>query len=156
MKRFAFIALLLGAAACGDKISGVGPPTPTTIPVTFSGGTITAQIAATSDARSNGLMNVTTLGANAGMLFVFGIDHSPANCAFWMMDTPTALSIAFIDSNMHVISTADMAAETTTFHEPPSACRYALEANQGWFASHGVVTGSVASFAIPAGTIIDP
>ncbi len=101
-------------------------------------------------------MNVTTLGADSGMLFVFGTDHAPADCAFWMQDTPTPLSIAFIDATMRVISIQDMAAETTTFHEPPSACRYTLETNLGWFSNHGVVVGSTVSFAIPAGTIVDP
>ena len=158
MKRFAVIALAFGAAACnrGD-IAGVATSTPaTTIPVAFAGGTITAQIASTDATRENGLMNVTTLGADAGMLFVFGTDHAPADCAFWMQDTPTALSIAFIDSTMKVINIADMAPETTTFHEPASPCRYALETNQGWFASHGVAAGATVSFALPAGTIVDP
>jgi uncharacterized membrane protein (UPF0127 family) len=156
MKRFAVIALALGAAACSGKGVTDSSTGPSTIPVAFTGGTITAQIASTSVARENGLMNVTTLGADAGMLFVFGTDHVPANCAFWMQDTPVALSIAFIDSTMKVINIADMAAETTTFHEPTSPCRYALETNQGWFTSHGVTAGSTVSFALPAGTIVDP
>ncbi|HEV8410024.1 MAG TPA: DUF192 domain-containing protein [Gemmatimonadaceae bacterium] len=156
MKRFAVIALALGASACSGKGVTDAGSTPPTIPVTFTGGTITAQIASTSAARENGLMNVTTLGADAGMLFVFATDHPPANCAFWMQDTPVALSIAFIDANMKVINIEDMAAETTTFHEPTSACRYALETNQGWFASHGVTAGSTVTFALPAGTIVDP
>ena len=45
------------------------------------------------------------------MLFVFGVDHIPANCGFWMKDTPIPLSIAFIDANMKVINVEDMAAE---------------------------------------------
>ena len=149
-------------AACGSKdktITQVTTPPDTLVTstsVVFPGGTITAQIAGTAAQRTSGLMNVTTLAANAGMLFAFATDHAPADCAFWMQDTPLPLSIAFIDSNMHVISLDEMAAETTTIHEPPSACRYAVEANQGWFTSHGVAAGTVVAFTLPAGTIVDP
>jgi uncharacterized membrane protein (UPF0127 family) len=145
-------------AACGGShadVAGVLPPATSTT-VSFPGGAITARIAATIAARDTGLMHVTTLAANAGMLFVFGVDHSPSGCAFWMKDTPLPLSIAFIDANLTVISVDEMAAETTTFHEPTRACRYALEANQGWFAAHGVAAGTIATFTLPAGTVIDP
>jgi len=156
MKRFAVIAIALGAAACDAKNSLVGPPVPTTISVVFAGGTVTARIAATDSARTAGLMNVSTLGANDGMLFVFGTTRVPSQCAFYMKDTPVPLSIAFIDVNMKVISTDEMAAQTLTVHQPPSDCRYALEANSGWFTSHGVVAGAMVTFTLPAGTIIDP
>jgi uncharacterized membrane protein (UPF0127 family) len=158
VKRLCALALVLGLAAC-TKDHGptqVTPPGDSTIAVSFPGGTITAKIAATSTTRAAGLMNVSTLGANSGMLFVFGTNHTPANCAFWMSDTPLPLSIAFIDSTLKVISIDEMAAETTTYHEPTSACRYALEANQGWFTSHGVAAGTTVTFSLPAGTIIDP
>jgi hypothetical protein len=157
MKRFALVAATIVAAACGGKdITGVGTPVPT-IPVTFSGGTITAFIASTSAARTNGLMGTTSLGANSGMLFVFAASHAPSDCAFYMKDTPTPLSIAFIDSTMTVINLDDMAAEDSiTLHKPARACQYAVEANLGWFASHGVAAGSTVTFALPAGTIVDP
>ena len=158
MKHFCALTIILGLAACspGHGPTQVTPPGDTTTAVSFPGGTIAARIAATFAARTAGLMNVTTLGANSGMLFVFGTNHAPANCAFWMSNTPLPLSIAFIDSTMKVINTDEMAAETTTYHEPVSACRYALEANQGWFTAHGVVAGSIVTFSLPAGTIIDP
>ena len=159
MKRLCALALVLGLAAC-TKDHGptqVTPPGDSTIAVSFPGGTITAKIAATSTTRAAGLMNVSTLGANSGMLFVFGVDHSPADCAFWMQNTPIPLSIAFIDANLNVINLDNMAAEDSiTLHKPTSACRYALEANLGWFTSHDVTTGTTVTFSLPAGTIIDP
>ena len=48
------------------------------------------------------------------------------------------------------------AGDTTTYHRPGVPYRYALEANQGWFASHGVAAGALAAFTLPAGTVIDP
>ena len=159
VKRLCALALVLGLAACTNDHgpTQVAPPGDSTIAVSFPGGTITAKIAATSTTRAAGLMNVSTLGANSGMLFVFGVDHSPANCAFWMQNTPIPLSIAFIDANMNVINLDNMAAEDSiTLHKPASACRYALEANLGWFTSHGVTAGTTVTFSLPAGTIIDP
>jgi uncharacterized membrane protein (UPF0127 family) len=158
VKHLCALAFVWCGAACstGHGPTQVTPPGDTTTAVSFPGGTITAKIAATFAARTAGLMNVTTLGANSGMLFVFDTNHTPANCAFWMSDTPLPLSIAFIDSTMKVINIDEMAAETTTYHEPTSACRYALEANQGWFTAHGVTAGTIVTFSLPAGTIIDP
>ncbi len=154
MKTLPSFAFVLVLSACSNRVT---PPGNTTIPVSFPGGTITAKIASTTASRDTGLMNVTALGANSGMLFVYGVDHSPANCAFWMHNTPIPLSIAFIDANMHVINVDNMAAEDSiTFHEPTSACRYALEANLGWFTSHGVAGGTTVTFSLPAGTVIDP
>lgn len=159
VKRLFALAFVLGLASCSSSHgpTQITPPADSTIAVSFPGGTITATIASTLAARTAGLMNVTTLGTNSGMLFVFGVDHIPANCAFWMKDTPIPLSIAFIDANMKVISLDDMAAEDSiTFHEPTSPCRYALETRLGWFASHGVAAGTTVTFSLPAGTIIDP
>lgn len=163
VKPLCALGFVLAIAACHKDstapLTVVTPPdsVATSTAVVFSGGTITAQIAATNTARANGLMNVSNLGANAGMLFVFGTNHAPSDCAFWMEDTPISLSIAFIDSTMTVINVEDMAAETTTpLHEPTSACRYALETNLGWFSAHNVTAGSTVTFTLPAGTIIDP
>lgn len=152
-RLLAFSFVVAAATACNSSPT---KPSTVTTNVVFPGGTIAARIASTATARDTGLMNVTTLGANAGMLFVFGVDHVPADCAFWMKDTPLPLSIAFIDANMKVINVDEMAAETTAFHLPTSSCRYALEANQGWMTAHGVAAGTTVSFSLPAGTVTDP
>jgi uncharacterized membrane protein (UPF0127 family) len=153
VKRLLALWFVVIAAACsGSPAAPWGPASA----VAFPGGTIAAKVASTIAARDTGLMHVTSLGANDGMLFVFGVDHVPADCAFWMKDTPVALSIAFIDANMKVINIDEMAAETTVFHQPTGACRFALEANKGWMTAHGVAAGTTVSFTLPAGTIIDP
>ena len=152
MKPLRVAALVLAAACHGDGATG---PAGRPINVTFAGGTISARVAADSAARDTGLMNVTSLGADAGMLFVFGVDHSWPD-GFWMKDTPLPLSIAFIDVNMKVINIDDMAPNTLTPHYASSPYRYALEVNQGWFTSHGVTAGTVVSFTLPAGTVTDP
>lgn len=144
---------LLAATACGDgKASATEPvPTPTTPTVTVNGATVTVSLAATRASREQGLMGVTTLGANSGMLFAFADDRQRF---FWMQNTPIPLSIAFIDVNKKIVMLEDMAANTTTAHGGPMM-RYALEVNQGWFASHGVTTGMTVAFTLPAGLVIE-
>jgi uncharacterized membrane protein (UPF0127 family) len=156
VKTIRVIAIALVAVACHKSDGGViGPSGGGPISVAFANGAISAKIAATSAARDTGLMNVASLGANDGMLFVFGVDHSWPD-GFWMKDTPIPLSIAFIDVNMRVINTDEMAANTLTPHYANAPYRYALEANQGWFTSHGVTAGALVSFTLPSGVVIDP
>lgn len=152
MKRTLVGVTLLALMSC-DRATAPAGSRP--IDVSFTGGTISARIAADSAARDNGLMNTTSLGANAGMLFVFGVDHSWPD-GFWMKDTPIPLSIAFIDVNMRVINTDEMAPNTLTPHYANAPYRYAIEANQGWFTQHGVTAGALVSFTLPAGLVIDP
>ncbi len=162
VKQLLALALVVVVAACGSKDSAVTqvttPPDTlvTTTPVMFPGGTITAKIAATVFARDTGLMKATSLAANDGMLFVFAVDQPSPPQGFWMKDTSVPLSIAFLDSNKVVINVDDMTPETLTPHYATRAYRYALEVNQGWLASHGVIAGTVVTFALPAGTIVDP
>ncbi|MBI3568790.1 MAG: DUF192 domain-containing protein [Gemmatimonadetes bacterium] len=139
-------------AACGDK-APLGPvvTVPPTIAVTFSGGVLTAEIAATPTQRDTGLMNRPSLGADRGMLFAYPYTQQPEFEAYWMQNTLIPLSIAFLDSTKKVINIEDMQANTTTLHYAKARFLYAVEANLGWFASHGVTAGAVASFTLPAG-----
>lgn len=146
----ALSAAVLAASACGSDASPTTPaPGPTT--VTINGATVSVTIAATRAARDQGLMGVTTLGADSGMLFAFADDRQRF---FWMKDTPIPLSIAFIDSNKKIVLIEDMSPNTLTTHGGPQM-RYALEVNQGWFAAHNITAGMTASFTLPTGLIIE-
>ncbi|MFI5311139.1 MAG: DUF192 domain-containing protein [Gemmatimonadales bacterium] len=151
------LAALGAIAACGDATTmPTTPPPPFT--VTFSGGQLTAAIAASASARATGLKGRHTMAADSGMLFVFAGDQAvpPSVIAvgFYMDSTFLDLSIAFLDSAKTVISTDEMQAATLTVHYPPRPYRYALEANKGWFTSHGVSAGVSAAFSLPAGTVL--
>jgi uncharacterized membrane protein (UPF0127 family) len=154
--RTLLCGLLVLVAAC-SKGDSTGPmPTPSAT-VTFAGGNITAEVAASAAARETGLMGRTSLGAGAGMLFVFAADQQPLFSAFWMKNTSVPLSIAFIDASQRVINVKDMAPfDTVNLARATAPFRYALEVNQGWFATHGVTAGASASFNLPAGTVISP
>lgn len=149
------VALLLLAVACSDSPSsppGSNPPIANT--VTLNGATVTVAVAATRTARAQGLMGVTQMAADSGMLFVFADDRQRG---FWMKDTPIPLSIAFLDASRKVTFLADLAPNSTTvvggFNAGPM--RYAIEVNQGWFAAHGVSLGVYATFSVPTGLVIE-
>jgi uncharacterized membrane protein (UPF0127 family) len=62
-------------------------------------------LAATSDQRQQGLMQVTDLGGRDGMLFQF---DAPTTGTFWMFQTVMPLSIAFFDDVGAFVSSTDM------------------------------------------------
>lgn len=91
--------------------------------------------------RQRGLMERTSLPADAGMLFVF---EEPTEGGFWMKDTLIPLSIAFIHDDGRILETLDMQpcdADPCPIYTPGSTYRYALEANLGFFDEHGVQSG---------------
>lgn len=162
--RYALVLCLLGAAACGSGDPLVVAPCtvdctpviPKAMTVAFAGGTVNAEIAATSAARSTGLSNRTSIAADSGMIFVFGQDRIPLFAPFWMHNTHFDLSIAFIDAQKKVINVEEMLKDTDINHFATATYRYAVEAPKGWFAAHGVVAGATVTFTVPAGVIVDP
>jgi len=152
----AFIAstLALALAACaGGGTPASQPPVSASPPwneasaVVFraAGGDearLAVEVVDTAEERRTGLMFRESLPENAGMLFVFEQDTQQG---FWMKDTTIPLSIAFIDAGGTVIDIQDMRPLDLTLHSPPSPYRYAVEANQGWFARKGVAAGAIAS-----------
>jgi uncharacterized membrane protein (UPF0127 family) len=99
---------------------------------------IRAEVAVTAAQRQQGLMYRRDLGAHEGMLFVF--PQAGTQC-FWMRNTPTPLSIAFLRDDGSVVNILDMAPHSEANHCSTEPVRYALEMNQGWFAKRGVKPG---------------
>lgn len=117
------------------------PATPQgpTIPLTFGDHVLHVEIADTDEERQLGLMHRTGLAPDHGMLFVYPSERMRG---FWMHDTRIPLSIAFADAQGRIVRIADMQPldESTTWSNRPAM--YAVEAEQGWFARHGVAVGS--------------
>lgn len=153
--RSASLAAVFAIAIAACSGDGATAPTPARNVVTLNGNTLTVAIAATNAARSQGLQGVTKMAADSAMLFVFS---DARQRAFWMKNTPIPLSIAFLDSTKKVIFMSDMTPYSETVVGGFNAARmqYAIEVNQGWFTAHGVTVGSVASFTLPVGLIIEP
>ncbi len=161
VKRILTIAIALSLVSCASKkaTDPIGPGGGTnTVTIAFSGGSILAEIAASPSTRSTGLKarSAASIGTNGGMLFIYPTDVDPSSIGFYMVDTPTPLSVIFIDANMKVMNGADMAPNSSTLHQAAGPFRFALEANLGWFDAHGVKLGNTVSFTLPAGTIVSP
>jgi hypothetical protein len=116
-------------------------------PLVVGQDTVLAEVAATEEMRSIGLMYRTVMAEDEGMLFVF---DSAGTYSFWMKNTELPLSIAFIDRSGKIVDIQDMAPQDErTLHAPPGPFLYALELNQGWFWNHNVRTGAQVRF-LPA------
>jgi uncharacterized membrane protein (UPF0127 family) len=93
--------------------------------------------------RSKGLMTVKDLKGYSGMVFVYAEDSQNS---FYMRNTPTPLSIAWIDAEGHVVSTADMAPcedrEGCPIYPSGGSYRMAIEVPQGHLPDLGIVAGS--------------
>ena len=99
---------------------------------------IDAEVAADQQNRMQGLMNRRSMAANQGMLFVF--THPDRHC-MWMRNTLLPLSVAFLDERGRILNIEDMKPQTENNHCASSPARFALEMNQGWFASKGIKVG---------------
>lgn len=97
-------------------------------------------VADTPELRARGLMEVTSLGAADGMVFVFPDDTTTG---FWMRNTVLPLSIAFLDASGAVVSTTDMDpcpdGEACPSYPPAGPYRLAVEVPRGELASFGLV-----------------
>lgn len=100
---------------------------------------IDAQVAATADQRSTGLMFRRQMPQAEGMLFVF--DYPSEQC-FWMKNTLLPLSAAFVADDGTIVNLVDMKPQTTDSHCSEKPVRFVLEMNQGWFAQKGIKPGS--------------
>jgi uncharacterized membrane protein (UPF0127 family) len=99
-----------------------------------------AEVAHSRAQRERGLMGRSDLEPDRGMLFVY---PHPLIRRYWMKDTPTPLSIAFIADDGTIQQIEDMQAFDTTTISSHDAGPFALEMRQGWFKANGVAAGDV-------------
>ncbi|MCA0212858.1 MAG: DUF192 domain-containing protein [Proteobacteria bacterium] len=138
MNKFAAL-LLAGCVACGAALAQDAPQM--NLPrVKLSAGMhqIDAQVAATPEQRSTGLMFRKDMPQHEGMLFVF---EQPSVQCFWMKNTLLPLTAAFVADDGTIVNLADMKPQTTDSHCSAKPVRYVLEMNQGWFAKKNIKAG---------------
>jgi uncharacterized membrane protein (UPF0127 family) len=103
-------------------------------------------IAHTDDEREFGLMNVTHLPNNTGMIFIFQSDEL---LSFWMKNTLIPLDLIYLDSTGTVTAIATMQTEPGVSddrlrrYDSPSPVRYAIEINAGVCATLPLHVGDV-------------
>jgi uncharacterized membrane protein (UPF0127 family) len=100
---------------------------------------IRAEVAATQNAREQGLMHREALPENEGMLFVF---PDSGTYSLWMANTTIPLSAAFIDRSGVILDIVTMTPQESVIHTSPEGTHYALEMNAGWFQKRGIKPGT--------------
>ncbi len=101
---------------------------------------VRVEIADSQAEQARGLMERTELAEDAGVLFVFEDERIRS---FFMRNTYIPLSIAYINAEGVIVDIQDMQPLDETLHFSAVPAQYALEVNQGFFATHGIDIGNV-------------
>lgn len=117
--------------------------TPSSTVVEFRNVNVTAEVAATAEARKQGLSGRKELGEKQGMLFILS---KPDFHHFHMKDMNFPIDIIWLDENLRVVDITaqldpDTYPQTFTSHRP---AQYALEVNAGFADEYGIVRGDKA------------
>ena len=99
---------------------------------------VRAEIADTFESRQKGFMFRKRIPDGTGMLFVF---EGEQILNFWMKNTPTALSIAYISADGKIKDIFDMTPFSLSPIVSTAYVRYALEVPKGWFYKNGINVG---------------
>lgn len=101
---------------------------------------IEVELAIKPEERNYGYMNRKRIPEGTGMLFVFEKDQI---LSFWMKDTPSPLSIAYIDRTGKIVDIYDMTPFSLASITSSRSVRYALEVPQSWYEKNGIKKGDV-------------
>jgi uncharacterized membrane protein (UPF0127 family) len=99
------------------------------------------RVADTPSKQSQGLMNIREMPFNEGMLFSF---DKPHKLSFWGRNTFIPLDIAFADEDGIIRDIQFIEPHDLRPVKSSQNCMYAIEANLGFFESHGVRVGDKA------------
>ena len=99
---------------------------------------LTAEMARTMQERQRGFMERKKIPDGTGMLFLFESDQI---LSFYMKNTPTPLSIAYITSDGRIKDIFDMTPYSLANVSSTVSVRYALEVPQGWFSKSNIRSG---------------
>ena len=141
-RRILFISLIFCIFALGASCrnSNLEKKTLTLCKADGTELTVKAEIAVKPEDRNFGFMERKNIPDGTGMLFVFEHDQI---LSFWMKNTPTPLSIAFITKDGKIKDIFDMQPFSTASKTSTRYVRYALEVPQGWYKKNGIKTGDV-------------
>ena len=97
-------------------------------------------VADTPETRATGLMHVTSLPENTGMLFVF---DKPGYYPFWMKNTYLPLDLIYLNSNYRVVDLVHgMGPESEVRHVNKNEASFAIELNAGAIDKLGLKSNS--------------
>lgn len=111
--------------------------------ISVSGDTISTIEAAVADdqtSRAEGLMNVTSLPEDSGMIFIFE-ENQPRS--FWMASTPLSLDLIFVNETFEIVRihrNASPYSQESIQSERPA--KYVVEVNAGYTLRHDINEGA--------------
>jgi uncharacterized membrane protein (UPF0127 family) len=101
---------------------------------------IAVRIAIRDNEQKTGLMEIDSMPADEGMLFV---SELPRQMSFWMRNTRIPLDIGYFNSEGTLLEIYPLYPHVEDPVKSRSIdVRYALEMNQGWFKANGVKVGA--------------
>ncbi len=100
---------------------------------------VAMRLAVTEAEQSKGLMHVSDLPENEGMIF---LRETPGQASFWMKNTPKALDIGFFDTSGTLLEVRRMwPYEERITSSTSDQVRFCLEMNHNWFSDKGLKPG---------------
>lgn len=94
--------------------------------------------------KQKGLMNVSKLDANEGMIFLF--DHE-SKATFWMKNTLIPLDIIWVNKDMKIVDIKENAqpcdSNQCPFIYPADISKYVIELNSGYTKKHSIKVGDI-------------
>lgn len=100
---------------------------------------IDAAVADDQESRTQGLMNVSSMPQDAGMIFIFDENQSRS---FWMASTPLSLDLIFANEDFEIVRihrNASPYSQESIASEAPA--KYVVEVNAGYTLQHDINEG---------------
>jgi uncharacterized membrane protein (UPF0127 family) len=101
------------------------------------------EVADTPDKLSKGLMFRDSMPKDEGMLFKFPM---MTEASFWGKNTYIPLDVAFVGLDNKISSIKSITPMSTRMIHSDGLCRYAIEANAGFFKDRNIEVGSQVEF----------
>lgn len=102
--------------------------------------TIDVAVADDQESRTQGLMNVSSMPEDAGMLFIFE-ENQPRS--FWMASTPLSLDLIFANENFEIVrihrNASPYSQDSISSGDP---AKYVVEVNAGYTLEHDINEGA--------------
>jgi len=115
--------------------------------VLINGATFQVALAQTPEEQERGLGNISSMPADAGMLFIF---PTPDTYGFWMKDTLIPLDMIWLDEEKRIVYIEKEVQPESypNIYTPDTPALYVLELNAGLVEKNNLKLGDFAQFSI--------
>ncbi len=115
--------------------------------VLINGATFQVTLAQTPEEQARGLGNISSMPANAGMLFIF---PTPDKYGFWMKDTLIPLDMIWLDEEKRIVYIEKEVKPESypKIYTPSAPALYVLEINAGLVDKNNIKPGQILEFVL--------